>query len=206
MAKRCYLRRIEVRVPRRDFADGAWAALERLGYELKPANEMTGVPDARMVAGGRLSGLSADATQPVILFRGWHGRDRNDPRVMGIVRPPARLLDLYGLLQGALETHPRAVPRIPTALSARSHRGGAYIPGAIISLSEGGCRLRSAESLSGDERLNLQFALPGIGLVYTWAKPLYREGRETGLAFERLPEKFRSAISEFVTQSLTPPG
>ena len=202
MAKRGYTRRIEVRVPTRDFANGVWTALQRLSYELLPVYAAR-VPDARLMTGGRLGRLSADATEPVILFGGWRGHDRDDPRVIGIVRPPARLPDIYGLLQGALETHPRAAPRIPTALSARSHRGGAYVPGAIISLSEGGCRLRSTESLSGDESLKLQFALPGSGLIYTWAKPRNWAGKETGLAFESLSENFRSAISEFVTQSLT---
>ena len=203
MAKRGYTRRIEVRVPTRDFADGVWTALERLSYELLPVHARAGAPDARIVTGGRLGRLRADATEPVILFGGWRSHDRDDPRVIGIVRPPARLLDIYGLLQGALETHPRATPRIPTALSARSHRGGAYIPGAIISLSERGCRLRSTESLSGDESLKLQFALPGSGLIYTWAKPCYRAGNETCLVFESLSENLRSTISEFVTQSLT---
>ncbi len=203
MAKRGYTRRIEVRVPTRDFADGVWTALERLNYELLPVGARAGTPDARIVTGGRLRWLSTDATEPVILFGGWRGRDRDDPRVVGIVRPPARLLDLYTLVQDALETHPRATPRIPTALSARSHRGGAYIPGAIISLSERGCRLRSIENLPGDGRLRLQFALPGGGLIHTWAEPRYRAGNETCLAFESLSENFRSAISEFVTQSLS---
>ena len=51
--------------------------------------------------------------------------------------------------------------------------------------------------------LELHFALPGCGLIYTWAQPRYRAGKETGLAFESLPEAARTAIGEFVTSSLT---
>ncbi len=203
MGKRGYSRRIEVCVPSRNFADGVWTALERLGYELMPAQARAQAPNVRIVVGGRLGRLSADATEPVILFGGWQSRDRDDPRVVGIVRPPARLLDLYVLLQNAVETHPRAVPRIPASLPARSLRGGTESPGAILSLSERGCLLRSVESLPGDGSLRLQFALPGGGLIYTWANPCHQSGRETGLAFEGLAEYSRMAISEFVTSSLT---
>ncbi len=198
-----YSRRIEVRVPSRDFADGVRTALERLGYGLMPAHAKAQAPDARIVANGRLGRLSADATEPVILFGGRQGRDRHDPRVVGIVRPPAGLLDLYVLLQIAIETHPRAAPRIPASLPARSLRGGAESPGAILSLSERGCLLRSVEILPGDGSLRLQFALPGGELIHTWATPCHQAGMETGLAFESLPENSRAAISEFVTRSLT---
>lgn len=201
MAKRSYSRRIEVRVPSRDFADGVWTALEQLGYELVPVSARAGAPDLRIVASGRLGRLSADATD-VIVFGGSRSRYRDNPRVVGIVRPPARLLDLYVLLQDALETHPRAAPRIPTSLPARSLRGGADSAGAIVSLSERGCRVRIAESLPGDGSLRLQFALPSGGLINTWAEQRYKAGNEIGLAFENLSENFRSAISEFVTQSL----
>jgi hypothetical protein len=203
MGKPGYSRRIEVRVPSRDFADGVWTALERLGYEFMPAHARTQAPHVRIVLGGRLGRLSADATEPVILFGGWQSRDRDDPRVVGIVRPPARLLDLYVLLQNAVETHPRAVPRIPASLPARSLHGGVESPGAILSLSERGCLLRSVESLPGGGSLRLQFALPGEGLIHSWAKPCHQAGRETGLAFEGLAEYSRTVISEFVTRSLT---
>lgn len=203
MKKRGGSRRIEVRVPSRDFADGVWTALEELGYELVPAHASVQTPDMRFVASGHLSRLSADATEPVILFGGGRGLDRDDPRVAGFVRPPAGLLQLYFVLQYTLEVHSRAAPRIPASLPARSHRGGAVIPGAILSLSERGCLLRSTESLPGEGSLRLQFALPDEGLVYTKARPCYQAGNEIGLAFENLAENSRSAISEFVTRSLT---
>ena len=203
MPKPGYSRRIEVRVPSRDFSAGVPTALGRLGYELVPARGRAAAPDARLVAAGRLSRLSAEATAPVILFGGPRSRDADDPRVIGTVARPAGLLDLYPLLQAALEAHPRAVPRIPTSLPARSLREGSDTPGAILSLSERGCLLRSASSLPGDGFLHLQFTLPDQGLIYTRAEPRHHVGNESGLEFESLPESSRAAISEFVTISLT---
>jgi hypothetical protein len=123
--------------------------------------------------------------------------------VIGVVRPPVELLDLYPLLQGALEANPRAVPRIATALPARSLREGVDTPGAILSLSEKGCLLRSASRLPGFGPLHLQFMLPDEGPIYTRAEPRHETGNESGLAFERLPETSRAAIAAFVTRSLT---
>lgn len=203
MVESGYSRRIEVRVPSRDFSAGVWTALERLGYELVPARGRAGAPDARFVAAGRLSRLNPEATAPVILFGGRRSRDAEDPRVIGIVARPAELLDLYPLLQAALEPHPRAAPRITTSLPARSLRDGIDTPGAILSLSERGCLLRSASSLPGDGSLHLQFTLPERGLIYTRAEPRHEAGKESGLEFESLPEASRAAISEFVTKSLT---
>jgi hypothetical protein len=201
MAIRSYSRRIEVRVPSRDFAAGVQSALERLGYELVPATRGGRPPDIRIVAGSRLRRLSSDLTEPVILFGG--NPEHDDSRVVGHLKRPVRIRELFALLQRTLETHPRAVPRIPTALPARSLRDGAGSPGAIVSLSEGGCCLRNAELLPGDGRLRIEFALPGAGSVNTWARPCYRSNDQTGLMFDRLRADSRMAISRFVEQSLT---
>ena len=171
MAASGYLRRIEVRVPSRDFAEGVETALDRLGYELLPASIRAEAPDARFVAAGRLSRLPATAIEPVVLFGGLRSKDAEDPRVIGLVERPAGLQELYNLLQGALEETPRAVPRMTASLPARSFREGVDAPGAILSLSEKGCLLRSTVRLPGDGALKLQFALPGRGLIDTWAEP-----------------------------------
>jgi len=202
MPKSRYSRRIEVRVPSRDFAPGVQTALERLGYELVPARGRNAAPDARIVAASRLNRLSAAAPAPIILIGRPQSPGEDDPRVIGIVTRPAGLLDLYALLQHALEAHPRGAPRIQTALPARSLHEGGDTPGAILSLSEKGCLLRSASSLPGFGSLHLQFMLPNEGPIYTRAEPRHAEGRESGLAFERLPEASRAAIAGFVTKSL----
>jgi hypothetical protein len=203
MSESGYRRQIEVHVPWWTFARGVWTALEQLGYELVDPRRRAEVPDTRIVAADRLSLLSAKATAPIILIGEPQDQGGDDPRVVGVVSPPAELLVLYALLQGALEEHPRAVPRIPTSLSARSLCEGVDIPGAILSLSEKGCLLRSAMSLPGAGSLHLQFTLPDLGVIFTRAEPRHKAGNEFGLAFERLPEASRTAIAEFVTRSLT---
>ena len=77
MSKPGISRRIEVRVPSRDFSEGVLTALERLGYELVPARARAEAPDVRIVAAGRLRRLSAEATEPVILFGGPRSRARD---------------------------------------------------------------------------------------------------------------------------------
>lgn len=203
MSAPAHLRQIEVRVPSRDLQDGVDIALGRLGYQLQPARVRSQAPDARFVAAGRLSRLPADANEPVVLFGGVRSKDAEDPRVIGIVGRPAGLQKLYGLLQIALEETPRAVPRIPASLPARTFREGVDAPGAILSLSEKGCLLRSTVSLPGEGALKLQFALPDQGLIHTWAEPYSKAGRELGLVFEGLPEASRLAISDYVTTCLT---
>jgi hypothetical protein len=197
-----YSRRIEVRAPPLDFSPGVQRALERLGYELVPAGRTGEAPEARIVAAAQLGQLSAEAAAPIILIGGPQSPGTGDPRVIGVVRPPAGLLDLYSLLQAALEAHPREVPRIPTALPARSLRDGVDTPGAILSLSEKGCLLRSVSRLPGCGPLHLQFMLPDGGPIYTGAELRREAGNESGLAFQRLPEASRAAIAEFVMRSL----
>jgi hypothetical protein len=198
-----FSRQIEVRVPSLDFSPGVERALERLGYELVRPRGRAEAVDARIVEAGQLSRLSEGATAPVILIGGPRDEGADDPRVVGVVRPPVGLLDLYTLLQIALEAHPREVPRIPTALPARSLREGVDAPGAILSLSEKGGRLRSASRLPGYGSLHLQFMLPEGGPIYTRAEPRQEAGNESGLAFQRLPEVSRAAIAEFVMRSLS---
>ncbi len=201
MAERSFSRRVEVRVPSRDFANGVRTALERLGYDLIPVSVGAPAPDVRIVAGSRLRRLPEALSEPVILIGGNPYHD--DPRVVGILQRPARLLDLYILLQEAVEPSPRSVPRISTALPARGVRGGTDRSGSIVSLSERGCCLRTTEALPGDGNLQLEFTLPSGGLVNTSASPRYRTHNNTGLMFDRLPEISRSAISEFINHSLT---
>lgn len=182
---------------------GVHVALARLGYELVTARAGSEAPAARLVAAGGVSRLPASALEPVVLIGGHRSRDANDPRVVGIVRRPAGLRELYALLQEALEEHPRAVPRIAASLPARSFRQGIDAPGAILSLSEKGCLLRSAVRLPGDGALKVQFSLPSGGWIETWAEPRNRAGRELGLVFDGLPDDSRLAIADYVANSLT---
>jgi hypothetical protein len=202
MSEPRYWRRIEVYEPWWNFTPGVWTALDRLGYELVPARHQPNAPDARIMSADRLRRLRIDPTVPVILLGEPESPVEEDPRVIGVVGPPAELPDLFGLLQTALEVHPRAAPRTPASLIARFLRKGVDSQGTIICVSEMGCRLRTEMPLPGSGSLHLQFRLPGLGLVHTVADLRHEAGNELGLSFGRLSEASRAAIAQFVTRSL----
>jgi hypothetical protein len=198
---------VELRVPRRAFGRRVPAALERLGYRLVPGGRRraagTGEPDV-VVAGGReLRRLRSErGARPVILL---DSRCEGDPvrrKVAAWVRRPAGLVELYGALQLVLERHPRSVPRIPTTLPARCIHDDHDWPGAIVSLSEGGCLLRAARQPVGRTPVRVFFPLPETGLLEVTARPLYRRGAHLGLAFDELPDGARAAIGRFIERTL----
>jgi hypothetical protein len=76
-------------------------------------------------------------------------------------------------------------------------------PGAIVSLSEGGCLVRSAHSPESRRRLRLWFPLPEAGLVEVTARPIYRARGHLGLAFLELETPTRRAIASCVEDVLT---
>jgi len=194
--------------PCRAFARGALPALERLGYRLLPPR--TGrvaagaEAEAHLVCPRDLRRLPPDTDAPVILLAGRRPpRPRpGDPSVVATLRRPATLGDVYRALQFALEANPRRVPRASITLPARCASGEGDFPGAIVSLSEGGCLVRSTRPLSSRRRLRLFFPLPESGLVEVSARPLYHARGHLGLAFLDLADATRRAIAECVEQVL----
>ena len=107
MSKSSHPRRIEVRVPSRDFSAGVETALERLGYDLVPARAGTADPDARIVAAGRLNRLKGGARAPIILF-GDRGESMKTSCVIQIRVYRSRRVDCMGLCvltTGSIELH-----------------------------------------------------------------------------------------------------
>ena len=135
--------------PRRALARGAAGALERLGYRLAAIGRggETEAPDARIAAERELRRIPREDRAPLILLEGRfpkRAQRRRDPRLVATLRKPANLVDLYRALQLALEENPRRAPRAAITLPARCVSGEHDWPGAIVSLSEGGCLVRSA--------------------------------------------------------------
>lgn len=126
----------------------------------------------------------------------------DDPRVFASVRRPARLGAVYEMIQSALESTPRSAPRVKTRLSARCIRGEQRSLGAVLSLSEGGCLLRSGESLARGATLQIQFALPDYGLISTQAECRYAREGDAGLAFAGSESAVRHTIAHYVTAQL----
>jgi hypothetical protein len=202
---------IERHAPCRSFARGSLGALERLGYRVLPprairaAREAAGGPiEAHLVGPRELRALPESATAPVILLAGRCGPRRRplDPRVVATIRRPAPLVELYRALQFALEPNPRRVPRAPITLPARCASGEADFPGAIVSLSEGGCLVRTARPPASRRRVRLFFPLPETGLVEVAARPLYHDRGHLGLAFLELADATRRAIAACVEGTL----
>jgi hypothetical protein len=160
--------------------------------------------DAHLVCPRELRRLPVDTCAPVILLAGRRPpRPRpGEPSVVETLRRPASLVELYRALQFALEANPRRVPRAPITLPARCASGEHDFPGAIVSLSEGGCLVRSARPLGTRRRLRLFFPLPETGLVEVSARPIYHAPGHLGLAFLDLADATRRAIAECVDQVL----
>ncbi len=89
-----------------------------------------------------------------------------------------------------------------TQLSARCSHGEQRSIGAVLSLSEGGCLLRSGERLSRGAKVCLQFALPSFGLISTQAECRYAREGDAGLAFSESGSDVRHTIAHFVTAQL----
>jgi len=129
-----------------------------------------------------------------------------DPRIFAQTPRPGRLGAIYEMIQNALESTPRRCPRIPTRLSARCIRADRRSIGAVLSLSEGGCLLRTGEALRKGAKLDLQFALPDYGVISTRAECRYMRSGDAGLSFEAPPSDVRHTIAHFVTCELAREG
>jgi hypothetical protein len=208
MEERPKQRVIALYAPRRALARGVAGALERLGYrvaETRRSGEAE-APDARIAAERELRRVPRDDRAPLIVLEGRfakRGQRRRDPRLVATLRKPAPLVEVYRALQFALEENPRRVPRAAVTLPARCVSAERDWPGAIVSLSEGGCLVRSAHPpTTSRRRLKLWFPLPDEGLVEVTARPLYHRGSHLGLAFHELADTTRRAIASCVEHAL----
>ncbi len=191
------------------FAPRTLPILAKLGYVVVSGEsfqeESDGPPDLWVADERRLVEVPDMGDQPcapVIVLTGRHGVTGADPRIVGAVRRPAGLHELYRLLQQVFEQHPRATPRVPVHLSTRCRRQDRQWRSAMLSLSENGCLLRSAEPLPLGTQVNLTFSLPRIGEVELWAETAYQLVPDTGLVFSALAAQDRDAIQEYIVDAL----
>jgi hypothetical protein len=204
-------RRIGVRITPKSLAPRVLDALRALGYTMieldsdrwsQAARDGCGlwlVDDERL---DELPDLEEAADRRILLIASARKIACTDPRIFASTRRPARLGAVYEMIQSALESTPRSVPRIRTQLSARSIRGDQRSIGAVLSLSEGGCLLRSGDKITRGSKLDLQFALPNYGLIATRAECRYAQEADAGLAFADSASDVRHTIAHFVTAQL----
>ena len=91
---------------------------------------------------------------------------------------------------------------MPTQLAVRLRHSGREWQGALLSLSENGCLVRTPEPIALGAELEVAFALPRGGLIETRAETSYRLVADTGLVFQATPPASRRAIVRFVEQQL----
>lgn len=199
-------RRIGLHLLERSLAPRVLEALAALGYTLIDGEAAT-VDDARvrLVDSDLLDQLPHADDAPdlrLLLIGSVRPPPTDDARIFGRTTRPARLGAVYALIQEALEQNPRRTPRIDTRLSARCIRSDRRSIGAVLSLSEGGCLLRTRELLRKGSTLDVQFALPDYGLVSARAECRYVRHGDAGLAFAKPPPDVRNTIAHYVTREL----
>lgn len=187
------------------------AALDGLGYRVVQGATIGHFDDQRFRPRiriiddrflSRLPSADVDPDTPVIVLSGTRPLPIADPRVVGHLQRPANLTPLYALIQQALEPNPRRSPRVDTALTARAAQSGRRFVANLASLSSQGCLLSETEHIDRGSRLNVEFAVPGTGLLMARAECVYELGSGYGLRFDSTTGRVRALIDHFVTQRL----
>ncbi|MFQ5416958.1 MAG: PilZ domain-containing protein [Myxococcota bacterium] len=195
------------------FSSVSRSILARLGYGLytpeefaaSPAAANGDLPDLRIVDERNMAEVPEDGSPsiPIIVLTGRHGVTGADPRIVGALRRPAGLHELYRLTQEVLEETPRATPRVPTHLPAHCRRETAEWRGAVLSLSESGCLLRSTEPQMLGSTMTLSLTLPRSGLLSVDAEVSYQLLPDLGLTFHATSPSDRAAIRSFIEHTLS---
>ena len=197
--------------PPEAYAPMTRAILAKLGYAILLPEEYEqlsleselGRPMLRVVDERQLAEVPEDTPSvPLLVLTGRHGVTGADPRIVGAIRRPAGMHELYRLVQQVTEDTPRATPRVPTHLPARCHKDGHEWSTTVISLSENGCLVRSPEPLLLGSQLQLEFDLPITGTLRVSAETAYQLLPDVGLIFNATRSSDREAISNFVSNTL----
>jgi hypothetical protein len=194
------------------FAPMARSMLAKLGYRIVEPEELPAAaaelglerPHLRLVDERSLAdaGDEEDPPVPIVVLCGPHGVTGADPRIVGAIRRPAGLHEIYRLVQQVLEDTPRSTPRVATHLPARCQREGREWRGAVLSLSENGCLLRSPEPLLLGSRFGLGFELPRSGKLEVDAEIAYQLLPDMGVVFNATSPSVREAIGAYVASAL----
>lgn len=189
------------------------AILAKLGYAILLPDEFESLardagpeelrPAIRIVDERYLGEVPEDAEPvPIVALTGRHGVSGADPRIVGALRRPAGMHELFRLIQQVTEDTPRSTPRVPTHIPVRCRKGDRSWSAAILSLSENGCLVRSPEPLMLGSHVELEFALPQRGRMTLEAEAAYQLVPDLGLIFHAAARD-REAIARFVTDTLS---
>ncbi len=190
--------------------------LSRLGYQLLMPEtflqlqderpdlraELLLVDERRLEEVPRDTGARVEAQLPIIVLSGTQGATGDDPRIVGAVKRPAGLHDLYRLMQQVFEDRPRSMPRVPTHLRALCESRGSQWEGRVLSLSENGCLIRSPEAILLGQKLRLELVIPQSESIVLDAEATYQLLPDTGLVFSAVEPSRREALGRYVTQTI----
>jgi hypothetical protein len=197
--------------PPEAFATMTRPILAKLGYAILMPEEFEQVaagskdlrPAVRIVDERQLGEVPDDSDSlPIVVLTGRHGVTGADSRIVGAVRRPAGMHELYRLIQQVMEETPRSTPRVPTHLPVSCIRDGHEWRAKVLSLSDNGCLVRSPEPLLLGNRFEMIFVLPREGEMRIEAEAAYQLVPDVGVIFQSLPTSQRNAISRFVIQTL----
>jgi hypothetical protein len=184
-----------------DYAPTSRVLLWKLGYALVPAEEAQS-PALRVVREDRMAEVDAQPGAPIILLTRERKAMQRDPRVAGTLRRPARLHELYRLIQAALEDHPRSVPRVPTSLRAKAASEDAHYEFDVSSLSENGCLVTGTKLPLHGTSLDLEIEMPWGQRLATPAVVAYEQGACLGLVFHGITLGARKKTAKAVMELL----
>jgi len=198
------------------FVPRTQAILAHLGYRIVSADEFDGLPpgedgeprrpDLAIVDERRLGEIEeadGEGPLPLIVLTGRNGVTGADSRIVAAIKRPAGLHDIYRVVQQVFEEFPRATPRVSTHLRAVCRRRGKEWSGAVLSLSENGCLLRSTEEVPLGSEVDISFELPRIGRVQVAGETAYQLVPDLGLVFSSIEPDIRADITSYVTQVLS---
>lgn len=184
-----------------DYAPASRVLLWKLGYALLPPEEAP-EPAVRVVREDRLDEVSGPTREPIILLTRGRRRHSDDPRVLGSLRSPAGLHELYRLIQAATEAHPRAVPRVPCSLKARASTDLHHWDLTVTSLSENGGLARGVPRPRLESRVMLEIELPWGESVGGPAVAAYEQGEDLGFVFHDIKLADRKLLTKAVVKLL----
>lgn len=192
------------------FAASTIQILSKLGYGLFEPDAWAlraddyDRPDCFLVDERRMAEVEDDGGPaiPIIALTGRHGVTGADPRVLGAIRRPAGVHEIYRVLQQGLEDTPRATPRVPTHLPALCRRDGLEWRTAILSISENGCLMRSPGELILGAQIEVDFELPRGGRIQLQGDVAYQLVPDVGVVFNATPPRTREAIQLYVGEAL----
>jgi hypothetical protein len=198
--------------PPEAYAPMTRAILAKLGYAILLPDEIDALeaekgpvrPVLRIVDERQLAEVPDETPAvPIVVVTGRHGATGADPRIIGAIRRPAGMHELFRLIQQVTESTPRVSPRILTHIPARCSQNGREWATTVLSLSENGCLVRSPEPLLLGSRLKLEFDLPRSGTIQVDAESAYQLLPDVGLIFHATRSSDRQAIAGFLKDTLS---